>query len=352
MAIKNSNIEITEQVLLEQARKYDKTLRTLPMIAMQDTLQYVTVVPNIQGDLVLSHLKARSRWAPYRNNDDENTKISIDPRILTTRLSSLELSFDPNEVAGKLYQQRPNTGDGLKDVHIAAQVLMEVMREAGEDMNMALFTAKYNASGKTEKDCFDGWDTIAEKEIAEKNIDASKDNFLDLSAHTLDQNNTFDAINYIYASCHEKLKGYGNINRPVFIYCSPNIQMYYNMGCKDYLGDVPYNKSWNQTSILGSNGKAILVPIISKSDSDFIQVTTKGNMLFGTDRLTDMNSLKVKVPELWDVLAGGTMWAGTQYESIEKENLLIAKIGGVSGPTNPFADEAAPNPAPTPGEGA
>ena len=115
MGVNNSTITITEQVLLEQARKYDKTLRTLPMIAMQDTLQYVTVVPNVQGDLVLSLLKARSRWAPYRNNDDQNTKISIDPRILTTRLCSLEVKFDPNKVAGKLYQQRPNTGDALKD---------------------------------------------------------------------------------------------------------------------------------------------------------------------------------------------------------------------------------------------
>lgn len=347
MGVNNSNITITEQVLLEQARKYDKTLRTLPMIAMQDTLQYVTVVPNVQGDLVLSHLKARSRWATYRNNDDQNTAISIDPRILTTRLCSLEVKFDPNQVAGKLYQQRPNTGDALKDVPIAAQVLMEIMREAGEDMNMALFSASFTANGKTETTCFDGWDTIAQKEITAGNIDTGKGNYLDLSANTIDQSNAFDAINYIYASCNEKLKGYGNINRPVFIYCSPNIQMYYNMGCKDYLGDVPYNKQWNQTSILGSDGKAILVPIISKAGSNFIQVTTKGNMLFGTDRLTDMNDLKVKVPELWDVLAGGTMWAGTQYESIEKENLLVAKIGGVAGPTNPFATAA-----PTPGAGA
>lgn len=343
MAHSNTNIEITEQSLLDAARKYDRTLRTLPMIALQDTLQYVTIVPNIQGDLVLSELKANAHWAPYRKNDTDKNKISIDPRILTTRLCSLEVRFDPNQVAGKLMQSRPNTGDALANVPISAQVLMEVLRESGENLNMNVFTATYKAAGSEEKDCFDGWDTITTKEISANNIAAAKGNFVDLSAHTLDEQNTFDAINFIYASANAKLQGYGNPNRPVFIYCSPNIQQYYNMGYKNAMGSVPYNTKWNQTSILGSNNKAILVPIISKADSQFIHVTTKGNMLFGTDRIADMNNLKVKVPELWDVLAGGTMWAGCQFESIEKENLFVAKIGGVSGPTNPFtAAEAAP----------
>ena len=337
MAHSNTNFDITEQSLLDAARKYDRSLRTLPMIALQDTLQYVTVMGGIQGDYVLSMLKANAHWAPYRQNDTSKNKISVDPRILTTRLSSLEMRFDPNQVAGKLMESRPNTGDGLANVPIAAKVLMEVARESGENLNTHIFDAKYSASGTEEKDCFDGWDTIAEKEIQGGGIAASKGNYLDLAAYDLTEENTFDAINYIYNSANAKLKGYGNSNRPVFIYCSPDIQQFYNIGFKNAMGSVPYNKTWNQTSVLGSNGKAILVPIISKAGSKYIQVTTKGNMLFGTDRIADINQFKVKVPELWDVLAGGTMWAGTQYESIEKENLLIAKIKGVSAPTNPFA---------------
>lgn len=336
----NTNIEITEGALQEAARKYDKTLRRLPMIALYDTLQHVTVVPNIQGDLVMATLRAKSHWAPYRQNNGDGDKISITPRTLTTHLCSLEMRFDPNQVAGKLYQQRPNIGDEMKNVPIAAQVLMEVIRESGEELNTHIFDAKFNATGHDESACFDGWDTIADAEIKAGNISAAKKNLLDLSSYTIDQNNAFDAINYIYASCSEKLKGYGQARRPLYIYCSPDIQLYYNMGAKDALGSVPYNKQFNQTSILGSNGGAILVPIISKANSQFIQVTTKGNMLFGTDRLNDMNSFKVKVPELWDVLAGGTMWAGSNYDQIGAESLMIAKIGGVAAPTNPFTAAA------------
>lgn len=336
MAVTNTNLTIEEGALEQAARKYDRTLRTIPMIAMQDTLRYVTTIPGIQGDLVLSNLKAEAHWAPYRKNNSEKSSVNIAPRTLTTRLSSLEMRFDPNQVAAKLWEQRPNVDDGLADTPIAAQVLMDVQRRAGENMNNVLFSASYNPTGDEEKDCFDGWDTISTKEISAGNIADNKGNYVDLSAHTLDQNNTFDAINYIYAMLDPKLKGYANENRPIFFFVTPNVQDYYNMGMKEYLGSVPYNKQWQQPTILGSNGKAILVPIMAKADSNIIQVTTKDNILFGTDKLNDMNSYKVKVPELWDVLAGGTMWAGCQFESIAKENLFVAKIGGVAAPINPF----------------
>lgn len=336
MAVNNTKIEIQEGELEVAARRYSRTLRSIPMIAMQDTLKYVTVVPGIQGDLVLSNIHAEAHWAPYRQNDDEQSKINLFPRTLTTRLSSLEISFDPNQVAAKLMEVRPNIGDGQAQTPLAARVLMEVQRTAGENMNAVLFSAKYNPVGKTEAACFDGWDTVGEKEIQKGTVSAAKGNYLDLGAYTLDQNNTFDAINYIYASCSPKLKGYANPNRPIFIFCSPDVQTYYNMGMKEYLGAIQYNKQWNQPTVLGSNGKAILVPIIAKADSQFIQVTPKSNILFGTDKLNDMNSYKVKVPKLWDVLAGGTMWSGCQFESIDKADLLIAKIGGVAAPINPF----------------
>lgn len=343
MAVENTNLTIEEGDLQNAAHKYDRTLRTIPMVAMQDTLRYVTTIPGIQGDLTLSNLEAETEWAPYRNNDSEKSKVNIFPRTITTRLSSLEMSFDPNQVAEKLWEQRPNIGDDLAKTPIAAQVLMEVQRRAGEKMNNVLFSAAYNPVGKETKDCFDGWDTVAAKEIAAGKIAENKGNYIDLSAYTIDQNNAFDAINYIYAKLDAKLKGYANPNRPIFFYITPNIQDYYNMGMKEYLGSVTYNKQWSQPTILGSNGKAILVPIMAKADSNYIQVSTKSNMIFGTDKLYDMNSYKVKVPKLWDVLAGGTMWAGCQFESIAKENLFVAKIGGVADPINPFT-AAAPNP--------
>lgn len=59
----NTNIVFAEQELLNAAKQYDPVLRKLPMIALQDTLQYVTVMSGIQGDRVLGQLKAKGSWA-------------------------------------------------------------------------------------------------------------------------------------------------------------------------------------------------------------------------------------------------------------------------------------------------
>ena len=334
----NTNIVFAEQELLNAAKQYDPVLRKLPMLAIQDTLQYVTVMSGIQGDRVLGQLKAKGSWATYRNNDSQNTNITIDARTVTTRLLSLELRFDPNLVAGKLYNQRPNVGDTMANLPFVAQVLGQAILESSEEVNQAIFGATYAAAGKTPATSFDGWDTIAAKEIAGGSLAAAKGNYLDLSQYNLNEDNTFDAINYAWQMCDEKLK---KSPETVFCYCSPNVQAYYNHGYLQKVGNVVYNKQYQQTEVLGSNGRCILVPIISKAGSNFLQFTTKSNMIFGCSDANDIDNLTVKVPELYDVLAGGTMWIGTQYEFLDKSKLLVVKHKGVSVPTNPLAAAAA-----------
>lgn len=329
----NTPITFTEQDMLNAAKQYDPVLRKLPMIALQDTLKYVTVMSGIQGDRVLGQLKAKGSWATYRHNDDQYNVIDIDARTVTTRLLSLELQFDPNLVAGKLYNQRPNNGDALANLPFVAQVLAQAILESSEEVNQAIFGAAYNAAGKTPLTSFDGWDTIAAAEEG-TGLTAAKGNFLDLAQYNLNEDNTFDAINYAWQMCDEKLK---QSTETVFCYCSPNVQAYYNHGYLQKVGNVVYNTQYQQTEVLGSNGRCVLVPIISKAGSNYLQFTTKSNMIFGCSDANDINSLTVKVPGLYDVLAGGTMWLGTQYEFLDKSKILVVKHKGVSAPTNPLA---------------
>lgn len=331
----NTNIQISDDSLLEAARQYAPVLKSLPMITLEDTLKYVTPIGGIQGDYVMGQLKASGSWGSYRKNESSGSgSIVLDARTLTTRLLSLEKQFDPNLVAGKLYNQRPNVGDALSKLPIAAQILAQVILEASDELNNNIFSAAYNSStGTTPATAFDGWDTIAAKEITANKIATSKGNLIDASSNKLDESNTFDFLNYVWLACDEKLK---RSAQPVFFYVSPNVAAYYNIGYLATVGSVVYNKDFNQTTIHGSNGKAVIVPVASKADSNYIQVTTKSNMLFGTSDVKDMNTLTVKVPGLYDVLMGGTMWIGTQYEFIESSKLMIVKHGGTKAPTNPF----------------
>lgn len=327
-----SKIEIKRDEVLVAARTYDKTLRKIPMITLSDTLQYLTVMQGIQGSHVLTTLEAEAHWAQYRKNDKDANKAEIGGRSIETLLMSLESTFDPNDVAGKLYNQRPNVGEQLKKLPISAQVLAQQLLFASEEFNMAIFTAT-KGDGKLPSTSIDGFDTIATKEIAKENISAAKGNLLDLSAYKLDQLNTFDAINYIYMMTDEKLKRKGKL----LFYVSPNVLAYYNAGYLANVGNVVYNKQYNQPEILNSNGRAILIPIASKAGSNFIQVTTKENMIFGCSSAEDINTLDVTVEGHYDVSAAGTMWAGCEYTSIGKEDILFVKHGGIDVPTNPFA---------------
>ena len=331
----NSNIAINEESLLEAARKYAPMLKSLPMTVLQDTLQYVTVISGVQGDYVMGQLQAKGSWASYRKNAAANNTININARTLQTKLLSLEMQFDPNLVAGKLYNQSPNIGEGLASLPITAQILAQVLLEASDEMNQNIFSAAYNASaGTTPATAFDGWDTIAAAEVTDGTIADAKGNFIDASSNQLTESNTFDFINYCWLMANEKLK---KSTETVCFYVSPNVAAYYNAGYLDNVGNVVYNKQYNQPEVLGSNGKAIIVPMASKAGSNYIQLTTKSNMIFGTSNAKDMDSLNVKVPGLFDVLLGGTMWAGCQYEFIEAEKFMLIKHGGIAAPTNPFA---------------
>lgn len=331
----NTPINITEDALKEAARKYSKVIKSLPMIVLQDTLQYVTTISGVQGDLVLSNLKAKGSWASYRKNRDEDNSAAVGGRILHTDLLSLEMNFDPNTVAGKLENMRPNVGDTLANLPLVAQILAQVVLEASDELNSSIFTAAKNAeSGFTPSTAIDGWDTIAAQEVTKSNISEEKGNLIDAGSNKLNESNTFDFINYVYLSLSEKLK---KSTEPILFYVSPNVLSYYNAGYLASVGSVVYNKQYNQPEILGSNGRAVIVPLASKAGSNMIQVTTKSNMIFGTSDPHDMDKLTVKVPELWDVLLGGTMWAGCQYEFIDPEKFTLVKFGGTAAPTNPFA---------------
>lgn len=346
----NTPIQLTEQVLLEAARKYAPVLSKLPMIVLQDTISKVHPIQGIQGDYVMANLKSKATWATYRKNDGSGNEIKIAPRTLTTRLLSMQGAFDPQTVAGKLYNQRPNVGDTIKDLPIAAQVIAQAIVEASDDLNNNIFNAEYNtasAGGTTPAQSFDGWDSICAKEIVKGAASESTDpnafdqgiatkfgNYVDWSTHTLDEDNTFDALNYLWSKTDEKLKRAAGT---IFFYVSPQVLDYYNIGYLKNVGPTVYNRDYQHPTILSSDGKAKIMPLASKAGSQFIQVTTQDNMLFGCSSLSDIDNLVVKVPELWDVIFGGTTWLGTQFEYIHRSKLLVAKVGGMSEPKDPFA---------------
>lgn len=339
--IVNSEIKITSQELVDASKKYDKVLRSIAVYALAHALQHMTTVEGVRGTLTWGELQAKSSWALYKKNDKDNNNATITGRSLETHLLSLIDTFDPNEVAGTIFHEGPNSGDALKSLPIAVQVMARKLMEASEELYYAIFKGEYTpATGATPMTAITGFDTILTKESTQASgedapaplISAANGNLLDLSTYELDATNTFDIINFIWMSLNQKLKDFGTAGQPVRLYVDPTVCEYYNRGYKDEMGSVVYNKQWNQTQVLGSEGRAILLPMAAKKDSTWIQVTLPGNMLFGTGSKAQMDSITVDRIPPFDVMMSGTMWAGCQYKYLDPTVFTAVKIKGVKTP--------------------
>ncbi len=340
--IVNSNINISSADLIAASHKYDKVLRSVAVYALAHILQHMTVVEGVRGSLTWGQLKAKASWALYKKNSQDNSSAEIVGRTLTTHLMSLIDQFDPNEVAGTIYHEGPNSGDALKNLPITVQVIARKLMESMEEVYYAMFKGEYNANtGTTPMTSIDGFDTICTKESTPEAVEnpptpaiaAANGNFIDLSSYDdLDVTNTFAVINYIWLNLSQKMKDFGTQNQPVRFFVDPLICEYYNRGYKEDMGAVVYNTKWNQTQVLGSEGRAILLPLAAKSDSNWIQVTTPNNMLFGCGTKSQMDSVTVDRIPPFDVMLSGTMWAGVQFKFLDPTVFTAVKIHGVKAP--------------------
>lgn len=343
--IVNSQIRITSEELVAASHKYDKLLRTVAVYALAHILQHMTVVEGVRGALTWGQLKAKASWALYKKNSQDNSSAEIVGRTLTTRLMSLIDQFDPNEVAGTIYHEGPNSGDALKTLPITVQVIARKLMEASEELYFAMFNGQLDEStGSTPATSMDGFDTICTKEStgASAAISTDNKNLIDLSGYSvLDVTNTFAAINYIWLCLDQKMKDFGTQAQPVRFYVDPLICEYYNRGYKDEMGSVVYNTKWNQTQVLGSEGRAILLPLAAKKDSKWIQVTHASNMLFGCGTKSQMDTITVDRIPPFDVMLSGTMWAGVQFKFLDPTVFTAVKVAGVKAPA---AEDLLPTP--------
>lgn len=312
-------VNITDAELKKSATTYKKELLMMPVIAAKATLQHMTPVPGLAGRMVLGQLSGNIELGPYDPAREDKEKVAITPRVLETYLGSVIKKFDPNEVAKTVYGEIVAQGQALTQADIVRQVLVFLAGQLGQKLNLAIFNAKRNDAGTTTKDLFDGLDTIAAAEIAAGNIAAAKGNLVEMGA--VDATNAVDALKALYFGASDELQ-------------EQNVKMLmpydiYRAYCQDYqttVGAVPYNTEYKKTFLEGSDGLCELVPLASKKGSQYIQLTTKGNMKYGYGAgLADENlTVEKHHPFLLDFVS--TMYFGTQYETISAEKLMIGKL--------------------------
>lgn len=316
-------INISDAELQKSAVTYRKDLLVMPVIAAEATLQHMTPRPGVAGREVLGQLSGGIELGPYdpKRYDDEG--LDIKPRTLETFLGSVIKRFDLNSVAKSVYGSLTTQGEALTSLDLARQVLNYLSMQLGRNLNLHIWSAKRNDTGTKTKDLFDGFDTITQKEIDAGTIGTTCGNFMQLP-QAIDESNATDILMSIYESADDILQGI-----PTKMFVPVSVYRAYN---KDYLasfGNVVYNTQFKKTYLEGTDNLCELVPLVSKKGSPFIHLTTKSNMIYGYGDGLDSEKIAIEKHHEFLLSFVATMFFGCQFEAINKERLMVAKLASV-----------------------
>lgn len=316
-------INISDAELQKSAVTYRKDLLVMPVIAAEATLQHMTPRPGVAGREVLGQLSGGIELGPYDPQRYDDDGLDIKPRTLETFLGSVIKRFDLNSVAKSVYGSLTTQGEALTSLDLARQVLNYLSMQLGRNLNLNIWSAKRNDTGTKTKDLFDGFDTITQKEIDAGTIGTTQGNFMQLP-QAIDESNATDILMSIYESADDILQGI-----PTKMFVPVSVYRAYN---KDYLasfGNVVYNTQFKKTYLEGTDNLCELVPLVSKKGSPFIHLTTKSNMIYGYGDGLDSEKIAIEKHHEFLLSFVATMFFGCQFEAINKERLMVAKLASV-----------------------
>lgn len=313
-------LNLSADVLAKSAIKIRKQLLAMVVIGLQNTTQHMTVRPGIRYKEVVGELSGGIEVGPYSESRIDQSGVKATPRELETFFGSVVKEFSPNSVYQSIWGSSITKGEGLKSTEVTNLVLAYLMKQMSKSFNKCVWNAVRNASGAKTVDLFNGFDTIAQTEITAGNLTKDLNNLFSFTEE-VNATNAVDMLKTFYRTASDELQGEKTkLFIPKFIY---------NAYVDDYqatVGSVPYNKEFNKTFLEGSDDMCELVALSSKKGSNFIQLSTKENMLVGVDQESDLEKITVEKHAAFVLQFIATLFFGCQYESISPERLLVGKL--------------------------
>lgn len=313
-------VKITAAELATSAAKIRSELITMPVHSLRKSLAHMTLRRGIRYSETVGELTGDIEVGPYSETRIDDNDVAIDPRTLYTYLGSVVKKFSPNSVYQTIYGSSVTKGEGLQKTEITRKVLMFLAAKIGAGLDAHLFDAVRNDKGDKTVDLFNGFDTITAQEIKAGTISTDKGNLFDFG-EVIDRTNAYDAILTFCRSASDFLqeKEGAKLFLPRWLY---------NAYIDDYkatTGSIIYNDKFVQRTVEGFDNIEF-VPMYQKSKSEFIQLTTKQNMLVGVNQEGEDEEMTVEKHEAFVLQFIATLFFGTQFESINPERLHVGKL--------------------------
>lgn len=317
----NHSISFSDDDYKKAAEKWKRELLLMPLMSCGETLKFMTGMPGVRNALHLGTAEAKAQFAPYRADRKSANTTDVKFRTLRTYFGNACEDFEPNAyITTLLGEGAAFLGDGQAQAPSAKLVLACVAKSLGAHLNDVLFTAKRVDDGDTTAELFNGWGTIADNEIDAGNISVANGNLLELD-ETIDSSNAVDIAKEIDRSADPHLR-----KLEKFLYCDPAFADAYNDNYLLTHSGISYNTKFNQAFVEGSNNKTTIVPLDCLAGTDKYFLSTKGNMLFGYDSMSDVEKLVVDRFSPWVLTLAAAMFFGTEFRSIDKRFLKVIKL--------------------------
>lgn len=329
---------ITPQFLEESARQISRELQQIPFQVFQDqTAKYVTVLPGVRNSITFNELDGDAQLAPWKSSRRDAADYSIEGRTLEVFPGNCAKDFDPMPLLHSIWGESIAAGEQISKGLIARKLLTLFAAKIGKHLNDVVFVGGVrNKAGNTTADLFDSFDTIIGNEINAGKIATAKGNYIRLGA--IDETNATEMLKEFWRAADKMLRG-----RKVFMYMSPDIYDFY---CDDYQarhGALPYNQSFDKTSLEGSQGRCEFAVLDNMAGSQYLKITVKPNLLLGTDIMNQQNHPYVGSYSPWACTFCYAGIYGEQIRSLRKENLMIGDLG-VNDTYYPAVDTTGKNP--------
>lgn len=124
--------------LSTSSAKLRKELLKMPVFALGDFLQHVTLRTGIRYSETVGELTGSMELGPYSETRIDSDDVNITPRTLYTFLGSVVKKFSPNKIYQSIWGSNFTKGEALKSTDITQQVLAFLAKKVGEALSLPM----------------------------------------------------------------------------------------------------------------------------------------------------------------------------------------------------------------------
>lgn len=312
---------ITPEVLETSCKQFKRELIMQPIEVMKDnTLKFITLVPGVRNQLIWGELSGDAQLAPWSKSNKKDADYKIEGRTLQVWPGNCAYDFDPMEVFQSIYGQSIMLGKSMSAHQIARMVATYFAAKIGQHLNDHVWDAVRNVNGDKTEDLFDGFDTIIAAEITAEKISAAKGNLFEFDA-AITNTTAVDQLKAYWRAANKHLRG-----RDCYMYLTEAVYWAYLEDYQARNGSLPYNTEYEKLTLEGSGGKCHFVVLNNMADSDYLKITTKPNLLLGTDINAQENHVGIEKYSSWQLTFEYAGVYGAQIRTLAPEALLVGKL--------------------------